>query len=384
MARKIDKLTARKAATLTREGWHSDGKGLYLRVTKTSRSWVMVSFIKGRRRELGLGSAETVTLASARQSADKIRQQVSQGLDPLIEKRSAQASELTFGQFAADTLPQILSGLKNEKSQGQWRKTFARSHGYTAAIYDRPLSSIRVADALAVLSPLWVRVPEIGRRTRARCERIMSAAIARELHAGPNPFLTKTLKAELPKQPSGKNFAALPYRELPQFMAALREMHSTSARALEFLILTATRSQETRLATWSEFNFAERLWVIPPDRMKMGREHVIPLCDRAVEILEARRPLGGEFVFVGRENGRPLTDMGLLMCAKGIRSGISVHGFRSVFSDYFGEESDFPSETVEHALAHGSKSSVRSAYRRLTSIEKRRELMAAWCRYCAG
>ena len=248
------------------------------------------------------------------------------------------------------------------------------------------LADITTADVFGCLDPIWDKKNETARRLRGRIERVLSAAKAQGLREGENPASWENLKPlfEGRKKPSVTHHPALPYKEAPAFMRELRKLTSTSALALEFLILCAARSGEVRLACWHELDLDAKKWTVPAVRMKANKAHEVPLSDRAVAILKSiKRGRPTELIFKGAKATEPLSDTALLMCLRGIRPGFTTHGFRSTFSDYIGDETEYPRDLREFALAHKIPNEVEAAYRRSTGFEKRRKMMADWASYLA-
>jgi integrase len=235
------------------------------------------------------------------------------------------------------------------------------------------------------LTPIWRKTPETGSRIRGRVEKVFDWAKVHRFRDGENPARWQGHLEHVFASAKGGNFAAMPFAEVPSFMARLRERDSASAKALQLLILTAARSGEVRLATWDEMiDLDKALWTVPGERMKAGKEHVVPLSDQAVTLLNAP-PRIGEYIFPGAVEGKPLSDMALMQLLRGMdANGYKVHGFRSAFRDWAGEETDFDNETIEFALAHGIPDSTKAAYRRYRSLNKRRLLMQSWANYCEG
>jgi integrase len=387
--RAMNRLTARTVQTLKAEGRHADGGGLYLTIGNGGKSWIFLyrDRVTGRLREMGLGAVTAIPLQEARQSAAAARKLLHGGIDPLADKRSKRAVAMkarTFGDFTEEFLKSALAGFKNEKHRAQWESTLKT---YAAPLWPMLLQQITTDDVFRVLEPIWHTKSETAKRLRGRIERVLSAAKAAGLRAGENPARwLDNLKARLGKQNKTKrHHPALPYKEAPAFMAKLRTRQSTSALALEFTILTAARTGETILARRSEIDLDKKLWTVPAERMKMKREHEVPLPDRAIEILKSlAKGKPSDFIFDGAEPGQPLSDMSMLECLRDLRSGVTTHGFRSTFRDWAGDETGFPRDVVEFALAHKIEDESEASYRRGTALAKRRELMAAWGGYLAG
>jgi integrase len=374
VAQQINRLVARSLPGLDKPGRHNDGGGLYLNVSKQgAKSWVFMFKLDGnKRREMGLGSLATVSLADAREKARGLRSTISDGIDPLQPRGSG--TEL-FSVVATDLIKALQPGWRSDKHGAQWTSTL-KTHA--ASLWTKPVDTITTQDVLEVLSPIWSSVPETASRVRGRIERVLDAAKVRGLRSGDNPARWKGhLEVLLPKRAIGSrsHHAAMPYAALPAFVADLRTRPALSARALEFLILTAARTSEVIKADWGEFNLKERLWIVPAERMKAKVEHRVPLVQRAVDILEHVRFMGGDMPF-------KMSNMGMDMLLRRMgQDDYTVHGFRSSFRDWVGEETDFPREVAEAALAHQVGNEVERAYRRGDALDKRRKLMEAWAEY---
>ena len=292
-----------------------------------------------------------------------------------------------------------MGGWRNDKHKAQWAMTLLGSKStrkqdegkdYCKPIRDMPVDAIDTEAVLSVLQPLWKRAPETASRLRGRIEQILDAAKARGFigRNEANPARWRGhLDKLLPKRAklTRGNHAAMPYGEVPAFVVSLRERPTTAARALEFCILTATRSGEALGARWDEIDFAGKVWTILPERTKAAREHRVPLSDRTLAILEDMKAgRTGDYVFPGRRPGRPLSGMAFEMLLRRIKSPYTAHGFRSSFRDWAGNETHFPRELPEHALAHVIGDKAEQAYRRSDALARRRELMDAWARHCEG
>ncbi|MFL9827178.1 tyrosine-type recombinase/integrase [Rhodoplanes sp. SY1] len=382
-------LSNRKVET-AKPGKYEDGRGLRLVVSGTgARKWVLRYMRAGRRVEMGLGSFPTVTLADARAQATDARRLLDAGRDPLAARRSeraAAAGGATFGAFALTLLDTIEAGFRNEKHRAQWRATLTT---YAAPIWSKRLADIDTDEVLACLKPIWQTKPETASRVRGRIERVLDAAAARGLRSRENPARWRGHLANLlPKRAklSRGHHAAMPFDQVPAFLAKLRAMEGISARALEFAVLTAARSGEVLGARWSEIDLDAKVWTVPASRMKAGREHRVPLTGRCVAILTALAETKvSEFVFPGAKPGKPLSVMALTMVLRRAKRGdLTVHGFRSAFRDWAGERTSFPREIAEAALAHVVGDATERAYRRGDALEKRRRLMEAWAGYCTA
>jgi integrase len=386
MARIVGRLKARQVANAKPPKGKdridiSDGGNLLLQCSRGKeghirRSWVFKYEIAGRRHELGLGPTHTVGLAEARDEARTLRQLLLKGIDPLAERRKQQqalmaerAKAVTFRQVAEDYLTLHLDSFQNAKHRQQWRNTLTQY--VFPKIGVMTVADIGPADVLRCIEPIWNTKQETASRVRQRIRKVFDYAAERELRTGENPAASIT---SLPKAKNGKgHHAALPYADLPAFMAELRERDSISARALEFTILTAARSGETLGARQAELDLEARTWTVPAARMKAGKEHRVPLAPRALEILRER--IGDRVFPIG-----PLP-MGRLL--RVMRPGFTTHGFRSTFVDWCHEQTAFPKVVIDMALAHTVGNKVEAAYRRGDLFAKRTKLMAAWADYCA-
>ena len=377
---------------MSEPGRHSDGGGLYLQVSPSgAKSWLFMFKRDNRRREVGLGSVRDVPLVEARQKAATARKLVDVGKDPLEERNllkaavKAEETKPKFGAFADDLIESIEGGFRNAKHRYQWRQTLGPT--YCASIRDKPLNDIGTEDVLAILQPIWLTKSETASRIRGRIERVLCAARARGLRDGENPARWRghldSLLAKRKRLQRGHH-PAMPYAVVPLFMGRLRASGSVSSMALEFVILTASRSGEVLGAQWAEIDREARIWTVPDERMKAGRQHRVPLTDRMLTVLAAVEQLRhGPYVFPGQKEGKPLSTMALEMVLRRMNVGdATVHGFRSAFRDWAGEETIFAREIAEAALAHSVGDAVERAYRRGDALEKRRILMSAWEAHC--
>lgn len=378
-------------------GRHGDGGGLHLLVKETgARSWVFRFMLRGKARDLGLGAAvgpEAISLADARDKAAEYRRKVKAGIDPLeereqeaakalAERQAAQVAGITFKAVAEAYLAANEASWKNEKHRQQWRNTLE------TYVYPRigvmPVADIGTKHVLEILEPIWHAKPETASRVRGRIETVLDAAKAREYRQGENPARWRGQIAQiLPKRArlSRGHHKAMPYEALPAFVARLRTRQATAALALEFAILTATRTGEVLGATWAEIDLAKALWVIPAIRMKAENEHRVPLSPRAVEILATTKALGSEYAFPSDRGGK-LSSMAMTMLLRRMEATDTVHGFRSSFRDWAGECTSFPREVCEMALSHTITNKAEAAYWRRDLFEKRQRLMEAWANYC--
>ena len=390
MVRSLHRLTTRQATTLNKPGRHADGGNLYLQISPAgARQWVFFYMLKGRQREMRLGSAGPgqMTLAEAREAAAVPRRQLANGIDP-IEAREASttaavAAGVTFGEFADDYVQSHRPGWSNPKHAAQWSMTLGDA--YCAAIRSKPIVQIGVDDVLSILVPVWQTVPETARRVRMRLEKVLDAARVRGLRSGENPARWKGhLDHLLPRhgKSSRGHHAALPWTEVPDFLRALEARKGMAGLAFRFLILTAARTGEVLQARWSEIDLDKTTWTIPAERMKRRREHRVPLSNAALAILPKAKGKHAEFVFPGPSDDGPLSSMSLLMLLRRMgRDDVTAHGMRSAFRDWAAESTNFPREVCEMALAHTIESDTEAAYRRGDLFEKRRRLMEAWAAY---
>jgi integrase len=379
--RKVNQLSPLTIAQLTEPGKYHDGLGLYLHISPTgNKSWAFRYMIDRKAREQGLGPLHTVNLAEARNRARESRQLILDGRDPLNVKRNVlaarrleQAKTITFRQAVSEFLKSSkVQHLTNDKHRKQWTSTL---HSVFPFLGDLPLNQIDPALMLQALKPMWERTPETASRLRGRIERVFDWAKPIGYFQGDNPAQWDLLRDHLPAKEKVKHLKAMPYADLPAFMADLRKRDTMSARALEFTILTAVRTQESIGAKWSEIDQAT--WTIPAVRMKMKRDHRVPLTERAIEIL-SELPRLGDRVF-------PRAAGAMLVLLQGmVGNGYTVHGFRSSFSDWARDKTDYPRDVIEMALAHTVRDKSEAAYRRGDALEKRRDLMAQWGQYVGG
>lgn len=394
-------------------GLYGDGNGLYLQVSpsttddkRPTKSWVFRFMMAGRARKMGLGDTEQVKLGDARKKASAARLLVVDGVDP-IEERNArkaalaveEAKALSFKECAERYIEAHQSGWKSAKHGSQWASTL-ETYAYPK-IGHLPVAAIDTALVLEVLEQkidrerFWNSKTETASRVRGRVETILSWAKARGYRQGENPaqwrgHLDQLLPAKSQVAPV-EHHAALPYNQLPAFMAKLRQRNGVSAKALEFTILTLARTGDTIGGKWSEIDDNDKLWIVPKERVKgkkgaRKRDHVVPLTKPALAILKDL-PRDGEFLFPGDKEGKGLSNMAMAELLKEMGySGdeATVHGFRSTFKDWCSEQTSYPNEMSEMALAHTVSDKVEAAYRRGDMREKRRRLMADWAAFCAG
>jgi integrase len=389
-------LTAKKVERLKIPGRYPDGHNLYLQVGDTGgKSWLFRFERDGRERWHGLGAAYTFSLKEARERARAARQLLADGIDPIDHRKAersklaaAKARLLTFREAAEAYFDQHEGKWKNAKHRAQFTSTL-RQYAFPV------LASMSVADigtpaVLRAIEPHWLTKTETMSRVRGRIESVLDWCTVRGYRTGDNPARWKNHLSEvLPARgqvAKVEHHAALPYRDMPSFMAELRKREGVAARALEFTILSVARTGETIGAQISEINFGEKTWTVPAGRMKGGKEHKVPLSERAIALLRALpTEKGNDFVFLGPRSGTGLSDMAMAQVLKRMHRGdITVHGFRSSFRDWAGETTNFPNHVAEMALAHAVGNAVEAAYRRGDLLAKRRALAEAWSRFCCA
>jgi integrase len=394
MPKVAKELTPLAVCKIKDTGWHAVGhiSGLGLKVAPSgSRAWVLRTTVAGKRREFGLGGFPTISLASARERARTILDKIYAGSDPSTAKREAKvalmvqkAREVKFKNLAQQYIDQHESGWKNSKHAAQWTSTLET--------YANPIcGGMVVADIttpiiLNILEPIWTTKTETASRLRGRIEAILDYATAKGLREGPNParwkgHLALTLPAKRRVSPV-VHHRALEVKEMPDFYQYLKTMDGTAARALEFLILTAARSGEVRGMQWDEVDLINKVWTVPAERMKAKREHRVPLSALAVDNLKAiDRNAKSKLVFESTKVGKPLSDMALTAVMRRMRVDAVPHGMRSSFRNWSAEETSYPNEVCEMALAHAVGNSVEAAYRRSDLFDKRRAMMDDWSSY---
>ena len=389
MATKINKLSARQVDSFA-PGFYSDGAGLYLRVRHSgSRSWVFRYTRQGKVREIGLGGVHGRSLAGARSLAGDMRKSLANGCDPATlvpERAGVPATTPTFRDCAEALIASKRPGWRNPKHAQQWEHTlrdFVVPH-----IGDKTPAAVSLADVKAILTPIWTTKTETATRVRQRIEAVLDWAYVHELRSGENPARWRGVLDKVLSPPNKirtvKHFAAMPYRQIPKLMASLRAKPHSSARCLQFLILTAARSIEARGASWEEFDFEGGVWTIPTDRMKAHRPHRVPLSDAALRVLTyTPRIVGQPLVFSGTRRGR-LSDVALTKAVRAFDATATVHGFRSAFREWAAEQTNCPAAVCELALAHVNEDRVEAAYQRSDLFEKRRALMQAWADYVSA
>lgn len=386
------RLSAVEVNAKTEPGYYADGEGLYLQVSASGgKSWIFRFMLNKRAREMGLGSIGTYTLKEAREKARIYRQMLDQGIDP-IEHRKAErlkhamstATRRTFEECAHEYHKLHAGGWKNAKHAGQWVNTLTT---YAFPVFGkRDVSSVTKADVLRVLEPIWATKPETASRVRQRIRAVLDWAAARDYRQGHDPHIWDQVSRSLPKTKDikkSKHHAACPYAGVYGAIQSVRTSNASNTvkNAFEFIVLTAARSGEVRGAAWSEIDFDEKRWIIPGERMKAGREHRVPLSPRALAILEAQRGSTTDLVFAN-DKGKPYSDMTFTMALRRLGHDYTVHGFRSTFRDWCAEQTSYPREVCEAALAHVTKDATEAAYFRSDLFEKRRQLMNTWATFC--
>lgn len=398
----MGKLTAAAVKAAKEPGRYGDGDGLYLVIAKRGgKSWIVRVQKGGRRRDIGLGSAKKVSLKLARERAAEVRSQVEVGIDPVAERQKAVGIP-SFAEAARTVHAENAPSWKNPKHANQWINTLET---YAVPVFgNRSVAEIDAAAVRDCLASIWLEKPETARRLRQRIRAVIDWAVAKGYRdtSLAMPVIDKALPKQREKK---KHHPALPYSQLPEFMEKLRARESKGRLSLEFAILTAARTSEVLEMPWEELDLEAALWRIPAARMKADREHVVPLSDAAIAIVEQMKPhksAHNPFVFPGQSRGKPQSNMTLTKVVRSLhkaeldagRGGFvdphmngrtaTPHGFRSTFRDWVAEQTNWPREIAEAAIAHSVKGKSEAAYQRGSMLEKRRELMVAWAVYCEG
>ena len=395
MARKAKELSALEVGRLTKVGHHAVGgvAGLYLYVVESgARSWVLRTMVGNKRRHMGLGGFPEVPLAKAKEKARAAKEQIDQGIDPIVQRlaigsslKAQQATQKTFKQAALAYIEAHGEGWKNPKHRAQWGatlETYAYPH-----LGDLLVQDVGEDHVLKVLEPIWKTKTETATRLRGRIESVLDWATVRKYRTGDNPARWKGHLDKLLPAPGKiqkvEHHRALPVAKMVEFMNALRRREGLAARALEFAILCASRSGEVRGARWDEFDLDASVRTIPAERMKAGKEHRVPLSTPAVKLLEALpRSDSSDLVFAGADD-KPLSDMALTAVMRRMEVDAVPHGFRSTFRDWVGDCTNHPRDVAEFALAHKLSDKVEASYRRSDALEKRRQMMEEWADFCA-
>lgn len=382
----MGKLTAKAVSAIKDAGMHGDGQGLYLHVSKGgAKSWILRVTVKGeaKRREIGLGAVSALGLADAREKARALRAEARAGRNPIA---SRDREIMTFERAARELHESLKPTFRSEKHAKQWIASLEyEANGVFKKLGHRKIEDIRRDDVLSILAPIWTTKHPTAKRLRQRIEAIFDWAIGKGQHPGPNPVDGALRRALGKGARKPKHHAALPWRQVPEFMGELAERKAIAARCFEYIILTAVRSGEARGATWNEIDLENRVWIIPAERMKAENEHRVPLSEPTIAILEQVRGLDPVYPFPSpRDGGKPLSVNAFRpLLARMGKEGLTVHGFRSTFRDWCGESAHADRQVAEAALAH-TVAGVEGAYFRSDLFERRRELMDAWGRYATG
>lgn len=368
--------------------------GLYLCVSPSgSRSWIARVSVDGKRREMGLGSFPDVTLSIAREKARAARSDTTMGIDPVAHRKEARsarqalkATQKTFADCAKAYIEAHSDSWRNAKHRAQWPSTFET---YVYPTMGTVLvGEVTQAHVMAVLLPIWKTKTQTATRLRGRIEQVLAWATAAGFRQGENCARWTGLLDQLLPAPGKvakvQHHRALPIDDMPAFIKALRQHEGLSPKTLEFVVLTAARSGEVRGATWAEIDMEAKVWTVPAERMKAGKEHRVPLSTQAIKLLEAMPRIEGTDLVFPAPRGGQLSDMTLTALTRRMKLDAVPHGFRSTFRDWVFERTDYPRDLAEAALAHALESKVEAAYRRGDALERRRAMMQAWANYCEG
>jgi integrase len=394
LARLTQRLSAVKVQQLTTRGWYPDGLGLYLQISASgTKSWVYRYTRDGKQRWHGLGPVSpTNSLKAARIAAEKCRQKIREGNDPIDIKRgqnqarkaALSSTRLTFDDCAAKYIESHQLGWKNEKHRNQWQNTLATYA--SPVIGDVPIDEIELQAVLKIIEPIWNSKTETANRVRQRIELVIDWATAMGFREGANPARWRGHIEKLLPKPSKvspvQHHKALPYDQMSAMFEQLQELDSVAGYALQMAILNATRSSEVRLAKWDEFLLEEGVWEIPAERMKNNKPHRIPLSPEVIRILRLQDIQTSKFVFPGSTRQAGITEAAVRKLLKSLQPGVTLHGFRSTFRDWCAEKTLFPRELAEKALSHSLPNHTEAAYQRGDMFEKRRQLMDSWAKYC--
>jgi integrase len=379
-----------------RPGYYADGGNLVLQVSRAqTKSWLFRYTLGGRAREMGLGPLHAVSLASAREKAERYRGLLVDQIDPITTRDAERAARalaaaraMSFSQCAAAYIQSHRAKWRNAKHAAQWNNTL-ETYAYPV-VGGLNVTDVDTAGVLKILEPIWTQKHETATRLRQRIEAVLNWASARGYRSGENPARWRghlqNLLPALSKSTLVQHHAALPYDQMGEFLQTLRAQAGVAARALEFAILTAARTGEVIGATWEELDLERKVWTVLAKRMKAGREHRVPLSELALAALDQMKEISrgaGAPVFPGQLAGKPLSNMAMLELLKRMgREDLTTHGFRSSFRDWCSERTSYPREVCEMALAHAISDRTESAYRRGDLFEKRRRLMAEWAKHC--
>jgi len=381
----MGKLTAIQIRNLKEPGRYSDGEGLMLKLAAPGRgSWFVRVQADGKRKDIGLGSLADLGLGEAREAARQIRKDMRAGVNVLAERKKERLEIPTFRDAAKLVHKEHKAAWKNGKHQDQWINTL-ETYAFPT-LGDRLVSEVEGPAIRDALAPIWLTKPETARRVRQRIGSVLDWACAKGFRETEAPM--RSVTRGLPRQPRKRgHFAALPFKEMPAFVSWLRQRVSVGRLALELLVLTAARSGEVRGCRWSEIDLKKKLWTVPAERMKAGNAHVVPLSDAALDVLKRAKPFRSpvsDLVFPGQKPRQQLSDMTLLKILRDKGADATVHGFRSSFRDWVAEETSYPGEVAEAALAHTIPNRVEAAYRRTDFLQKRKSLMDDWADFCLG
>ena len=393
MAKQINKLSVRGIKSQNKSGRYADGNGLYLQVGKSgAKSWLFRYMLDGKSREMGLGSIRIETLSQAREKAKHCKKLLKSGTDPIRDRQKHIAIEkadnkemLSFQKCTEGYLKAHSASWRSARHAGIWLSSVKRfAYPIVGSIH---VNKIERGHIMNILDPIWREKTDTASRLRGRLESILNWATVQEYRKGDNPARWRGYLDQLLPKPSEihtvKHFAALPYREINAFMSKLKEREALSALALRLIILTACRSIEVREAEWSEFDLENATWTIPTERRKMKKEHVIPLCKEALDIIQSiPRAEDSVHLFTGPRSNKPMSDVVFKKLMERMKvTGITTHGFRSTFRDWAAEQTSFPREVIEDCLAHQLRDKTEAAYFRSNLLDKRRELMNKWADY---
>jgi integrase len=383
------------ASKISKQGMHADGGGLYLQVSRyDTKAWIYRYTLNGSEHRIGLGPFPLVSLKEARESAGQQSRLKLKGIDPLKHRRAHQEQKIleaentkTFEQCALEYIEAKKSGWRNAKHQSQWRNTLA-TYAYPI-IGKLPVQSIDGVQVLKVLDPIWHTKTETASRVRQRIEKVLEWATVRKYRQGENPAVWRgrlqTQLADPSKVRKVKHHPALPHGDIPELFDWLKTKDTLASKALAFTILTAARNGESRHASESEFDLSKPAWTIPEERMKAGREHTVPLSSQALFLLEEVKMFASdERIFPGMAKGKSISETAMRKLLAEFRKDLTIHGFRSTFRDWCAEETNYPRELAETALAHSNKDKVEAAYQRGDMFRKRLVLMQQWADYCTS
>ena len=383
----VTRLSAKEIAGLVQPGKYGDGDGLQLRIdldgTTTRKRWIYRYTFGKRRREMGLGGYPEVNLTRARELRDKAKFDLRDGVDPIVG-RSRKASVPSFGEFADEVRTELEKGFRNAKHKAQWKSTLLT---YCKKMWKKPVNEITTDDVLAVLRPIWTTKSETASRLRGRIETILDAAKAKKHRSGENPALWRGHLQHLlskPKKLVRGHHKAMAVQKVPDFMARLQDREGIAPRALELCVLTALRTNSLLGGRWEEIDFDTEIWNIPATRMKGGVLYEMPLSPQAMAVIRKLKALAtNDYIFPGLKENKPVSNMAMSMVLRRMEiKDATVHGFRSTFRDFAGDETDHEREVAEGSLSHKIGNQVEQAYRRQSAIKKRRQLMVEWANYC--